>query len=222
MRDRYCSAASFRSALEQRLRAEVFDSGIPLNRLRKDAAFNRLLARLHKTAPDDWALKGGLALIGRLGAGVRATKDADANWRGTRSDLEEALATVEDSDLGDWFSFTIGDARPLHGEGAEGALRYSVQTTLAGRTFEQLTLDVNVIDAEDQRPIELVTLRRNPFEFIGEPVLTIPMVTPAQQLAEKLHAYTRIYRTNAAARAKDLFDMLVIAEQISLPPIGVI
>lgn len=110
MRDRYGSAVSFRSALEQRLRAEAFDSGIPLNRLRKDAAFNRLLARLHKAAPDDWALKGGLALIGRLGAGVRATKDADANWRGTRSDLEEALATVEDSDLGDWFSFTIGDA----------------------------------------------------------------------------------------------------------------
>jgi hypothetical protein len=84
-RDRYQTAASFRTALEQRLRAEAQACGIPLNRLRKEAAFNRLLARLYRAAPNGWALKGGLALIARLGAGIRGTKDADANWRAARS-----------------------------------------------------------------------------------------------------------------------------------------
>jgi hypothetical protein len=125
-------------ALEQRLRAEALTSGIPLNRLRKESAFNRLLARLSHAAPDVWALKGGLALIARVGAQVRGTKDADTNWRATRQDLEDVLFEIEDLDLQDWFRFSIGDARPLQGEGEAGALRYSVTVNLAGRVFEQL------------------------------------------------------------------------------------
>ena len=216
-RDRYKTAALFRTALEQRLRAEAQASAVPLNRLRKEAAFNRLLARLYRAAPNGWALKGGLALIARLGAGIRGTKDADANWRAARSDLEDTLSLVEELDLEDWFGFVVGDARPLQGEGAEGALRYSVNAMIDGRVFEQMSLDVNVIDPRDARPIELVVVQRNPFEFVGQPSLEIPMVTPGQQLAEKLHAYIRRYEDERSSRAKDLFDMLVIADQVQLP-----
>lgn len=119
---------------------------------------------------------------------MRATKDADANWSATYDDLDETLSAVEDADVGDWFAFTVGDARPLQREGDEGALRFPVTAMLDGRVFEQLSLDVNVVSADDRRPIELVIVRRNPFEFIGEPLLRIPMITPGQQLAEKLHA----------------------------------
>jgi hypothetical protein len=111
----------------------------------------------------------------------------------------------------------VGDARPLHGEGAEGALRYSVNARIDGRIFEEMSLDVNLIDPRDARPVELVVVQRNPFEFVGEPSLEIPMVTPGQQLAEKLHAYTRRYEDERSSRAKDLFDMLVIADQVQLP-----
>lgn len=103
------------------------------------------------------------------------------------------------------------------GEGDEGALRYPVMASLDGRVFEQLSLDINILRPDDRRPVELVTIRRNPFEFIGEPPLTIPMVTPGQQLAEKLHAYTRDYDDGRSSRTKDLFDMLVIADQVRLP-----
>lgn len=88
--DRYRDPAAFRRALEQRLRTEARRSEVPLSRLRKEAAFHRLLARLHRAAPERWALKGGLALITRLGAHVRGTKDADANWRSTGSELDDA------------------------------------------------------------------------------------------------------------------------------------
>lgn len=42
-RDRYSSAGAFRTALEQRVRAEAQSSGVPLSRLRKEAAFHRSL-----------------------------------------------------------------------------------------------------------------------------------------------------------------------------------
>jgi len=217
-RDRYRTAAAFRAALEQRLRTEGHATGVPLNRLRKEAAFHRLLARLHRAAPDLWALKGGQALIARLGIEVRATKDADANWRATRHELEEALTAVEDLDLDDWFTFQIGDAHSLQGEGDHGALRYSVIATLDGRAFEHLSLDINIVGPNDVRPVEIVRTRRNPFAFVDELPLEIPMVPPAQQLAEKLHAYTRLYQDEqTSSRAKDLFDMVVIADQVELP-----
>jgi Nucleotidyl transferase AbiEii toxin, Type IV TA system len=216
-RDRYSSAAAFRTALEQRLRAEAQSSGVPLSRLRKEAAFHRLLARLHQTAPATWALKGGLALIARLGAQVRGTRDADANWRATRRELDEALTAVEDLDLNDWFTFNVGDPRVLQGEGDEGALRFPVTAELDGRTFEQVNLDINVVNPQDPRPFERVGVRRNPFAFIDEPALEISMITPGQQLAEKLHAYSRLYHGEPSSRVKDLFDMLVIADEVQLP-----
>ena len=46
-RDRYRTPGVFRAALEQRLRTEGQASRVPLDRLRKEAAFHRLLARLH-------------------------------------------------------------------------------------------------------------------------------------------------------------------------------
>ncbi len=216
-RERYRSAAAFRTALEQRLRREAQDSGVALSRLRKEAAFSRLLVRLYRAAPAVWALKGGFALIARLGAQIRGTKDVDANWRVSHEELEEVLSALEDLDTDDWFTFEIADARTLRGEGEEGALRYPVTVKLDSRVFEQMSLDVNVVGPEDARPVELVKALRNPFEFIDEPSPRIPMVTPAQQLAEKLHAYTRLYADEPSNRAKDLFDMLVIAHQVPLP-----
>lgn len=117
----YSSATAFRQALEDRLKAEALQTGVPYDRLRKEAAFHRLLARLQRVAPQDsWALKGALALIARIGTHVRATRDVDANWRRVQAELEETLDAVIDIDLGDGFEFEIGDATIMEGEGPEG------------------------------------------------------------------------------------------------------
>jgi hypothetical protein len=138
-RDRYASAAAFRAALEHRLRLEAQGTGLTLQRLRKEAAYHRLLYRLQRAAPDSWAVKGGFALILRLGEQARATRDVDANWRATPASLEDALSIVEAMEDGDWFTFDIGDARPLHGEGEDGAYRYAdggTVTAAARETFQ--------------------------------------------------------------------------------------
>lgn len=102
------------------------------------------------------------------------------------------------------------------GEGEQGALRFRIVALMAGREFERFHFDVNLVRGDD-RAIERVRLARNPLAFAGEPPLVLPMIPPAQQLAEKLHAYTRSYGGQTTTRARDLFDMLVIPERVALP-----
>ncbi len=54
---KYASSAAFRRALEDRLRAHSQQTALPLIRLRKLVAFDRLLARLTIGQPATWILK---------------------------------------------------------------------------------------------------------------------------------------------------------------------
>jgi hypothetical protein len=88
----YASPAAMRTALEQRLRDRHRTSKLPLDRLRKEVALQRLLARICAAAPaGSWALKGGIAMIARLGERARTTADADATWRADREQLRDML-----------------------------------------------------------------------------------------------------------------------------------
>jgi hypothetical protein len=55
---RYATAAAFRQALDDRLKAEAANTGLGLTRLRKRVAFELFLRRLVEVAPDRWVLKG--------------------------------------------------------------------------------------------------------------------------------------------------------------------
>ena len=46
----YKTATAFRVALEERLRQRALESGTPLDRLRKEVAFQRLFARMTASA----------------------------------------------------------------------------------------------------------------------------------------------------------------------------
>ena len=124
-----------------------------------------------------------------------------------------------DHDAGDWFSFEIATGRDISAEGPEGGLRFPVLARLDGREFERFTLDVNLLPG-DARPVDLVTLR-NLFEFAGLDAVVVPVIPVAQQLAEKLHAYIRHYGA-ASSRAKDLYDLLVVALELPLPDASVL
>lgn len=218
--------AALRRSLETRLQSHAAASPSPLDRLRKEATLQRLLARLAQVAPPDgWALKGGLLMVARVGQHARATADADITWRAGPAELTRAVEQAAEVDVGDHFGFLVGEPRRLPAEVSEAGLRFPVIARLAGRTFDRVRLDVNIV-ADDPRPVEKVSLR-NLFDFAGLEPVTVPAVTPAQQLAEKLHAYVRRYgirgdryTTRESSRAKDLYDMLVIAEHVPLPPLG--
>jgi predicted nucleotidyltransferase component of viral defense system len=215
-RFRYRTDAALRTALEEHLRQRAHDTGAPLDRLRKEVAHQRLLARLVVVAPTgSWALKGGQALLARLGTQARATKDADATWRAALDHFGDVLEAAVDTDLGDGFRFEAAAPRPMTAETDEGGLRYPILALLDGREFERIQLDVNAVP-DDRRPLESVELR-DLLDFAGIAPPSIPVIPIAQHLAEKLHAYVRDYGNQSNSRPRDLYDMLVIARSLPVP-----
>lgn len=111
----------------------------------------------------------------------------------------------------------MGEPRPLTAETEDGGLRYRIRALLDNRLFERLQLDVNFVPA-DPRPIEYLRLR-GLLGFAGIQPPDVPVVPIAQHLAEKLHGYTRDYGEQNS-RPRDLFDMLVIANSLTVPLAG--
>src|SRR5258707_14676072 len=97
---KYASAATFRVALEDRLKRLAQEEGIDLPRLRRQIAFDRLLCRLFSQPDAPWLLKGGYAMELRLKT-ARTTRDIDlamkrlpvasADWDANVSDVLELL-----------------------------------------------------------------------------------------------------------------------------------
>jgi len=204
----YATPATFRAAVEARLRERARRVPAPAYIVRRQAALERLLMRLTEVAPDRWALKGGLALETRFGTLARVSIDLDADHlhgaEAARADLQRAAI----EDVGDHFGFALVGSEELRDEGVGLAVRYKMDSHLAGRPFEPLQVDVTIAppDPWDAEPLWrsglLTALGLEPFK-----VLLIPL---ERQVAEKLHAYTRTYRGGGTTRGRDLVDLLLI------------
>jgi hypothetical protein len=203
---KYATAGAFRTALEQRLSTASKESGLSVQRLRKLVV--RLLARLLAAAPDRWLLKGGLALDLRLGTRARTTKDMDL----ARGDSEDAatadLLAAQALDLGDYFIFAAERTNALDALLDGAAVRYRVMAELAGRRFEEVVIDIGFGDPVDPPDIVSGPALLN---FAGIEPIAIPVVSLDQHVAEKIHAYTRIYSDGrTSSRVKDLIDLVLI------------
>lgn len=207
---KYKSGSAFRRALEDRLRAQNQSGGLPLFRLRKLVVFDRLLARLNATSPSSWVLKGGFALQLHLGVRSRTTKDIDLLMRHSASPAWDLLRQAGAADLGDWFAFEIG--RPqAEALGDHGGQRFPVHSLLDSRAFERFHVDVGTGDPILEPPEVLSTPDLLAFADIDPvPFPTYPLT---QQIAEKLHAYTRKHKGTESIRVRDLVDLLLIASR---------
>jgi len=178
--------------------------------LRKQAVFDRILARLLVVAPERWILKGGFALDLRLGTHARATKDVDL---ARRDDVEHATADMvaaQNTDVGDYFQFVVErtDALDALLEGA--AVRYRVDCALAGRRFEHVVVDIGFGDPFPVEPDVLPGIGLLDFAEVDRP--QVPTIPLAQHVAEKVHAYARLYGLSGrpSTRVKDLVDLVLI------------
>jgi len=206
----YATATAFRQALEERLRRLSLESNTSLSRLRKLVAFDRLLARMVAADPDLWIVKGGYALEMRLGARARATKDVDAALRAPFEDASNVLAGAASVPLKDWFEFEIGQPSQAATGAPQGGLRFPVRCLLDGRLFESFHLDTG---AGDPLPGEVDYLTGPPLlEFAGISPVRVPAYPLAQQVAEKVHAFTRGHGSREPSRVKDLVDILLIGQ----------
>ncbi len=209
---RYVTGGAFRRALEDRLRTQSLESGVPLVRLRKLVAFERFVARLVIAHPGRWMLKGGLALQLRIGDRARTTKDIDLTFVSERVDALGLLRGAAAVDAADWMSYEV--RLPESERVALAGQRFHVQCLVDARLFEPFHVDVGagVVDASPPDHIEMQSL----LGFAGVEPVTVPCYPVAQQLAEKIHAYSRPHPTGRRTRSKDLVDILLIAEMPGL------
>lgn len=214
--NRYSTPSAFRAALEARLSALSAEQAIALDRLRRQVVFERLLARLVKTMPDTWIVKGGAALEIRLGGRARRSLDLDMATRLNSiggADLHQQLVEVLATDpFEDWFEFLVAAPAGISPDDAGRAgWRFSVDARLAGSRFESIRMDVV------QRVEEIGATSRAVFPallaFAGLLPVEVELVAPAQHFAEKLHAYTRDYGERPNTRVRDLVDMVLLIDE---------
>ena len=191
--NRYKTAAAFRKALEDRLQAMAERERLELQRLRRKVAFNRFLARVF-TGQSGWVLKGGYAMELRL-ANARATRDIDLSYRGgsaagakAENIILELLQKTASIDLGDYFTFQIGQLQFKLDTPVYGGARYPVQAAVNEKLFVAFHVDVAL---GDYIPEELETAEEPDWlSFAGITPAKIRILPAAVQFAEKLHAYT--------------------------------
>ena len=207
---KYATAAAFRAAIEARLKVTGNRAGMAsIARRRKQMVFDRLLARLLIVAPDRWVVKGGFALDLRLGDRARMTKDLDLSRGDNAAAAAADLLAAQSLDLGDFFSFTIERTGGLDAAHDGTAVRYHVTANLAGRRFEDAILDIAFGD-----PLPMSSDRLagpDLFGFAGLEPIEVPALPLEQHLAEKVHAYTRLFGAGgSSSRVRDLVDLVLI------------
>lgn len=212
----YASPAGFRAAVEATLRERAGRLGVPAYIIRRQAALERLIVRLTKVAPNRWALKGGMALETRLGDHARVSVDLDADHAlgadAARADLQRAAV----EDLGDHFGFAITGSEELRDAGVGLAVRYTLESSLAERSFEPLQVDVSISvpdpwDAQPARRPGLLTA-------VGLDPIDVLLVPLERQVAEKLHALTRTYKGGGTTRGRDLVDLMLVLQNERVDP----
>jgi hypothetical protein len=208
---KYGTAAAFRQALDDRLKAQSEQTGLALPRLRKHVAFELFLRRLVVVAPDRWVLKGALALDFRFKATSRPTKDMDLGRADDEDATIEDFTAAQEIVLDDFFSFAVRRTDDLDDAGDFRAIRFHVTAELAGRVFDQFVVDVGFVDSISTEPEEIET--SDLLSFAGIEPVRVPALPLPQHIAEKVHAYTRNYGASgrASTRPKDLVDILLIA-----------
>jgi hypothetical protein len=222
----YKTAGAFRAALETRLQLRAHEEKTDLQRLRRQVAFDRFLARLFPgggQAEHPWILKGGYAMELRVRSarttkdidltlldGARLAKDPGERREQVRGMLQEAAA----SSLKDYFEFRVGEASENLDGAPEGGSRYRAEARMDGREFARFHVDVGIGD-EVLKPVEVIE-GRDWLGFGGIMPPSFPILSREQQFAEKLHAYSLPRGKRVNTRTKDLIDMVLLINQGNL------
>jgi hypothetical protein len=210
----YRSAAAFRAALTDRLRTAAKHSTHQFADLRRQFAYDRLLARVFTAEPDAWVLKGGTYLLARLPE-ARASLDVDLYYAALDEGLDHAIAALREAaamDLGDFFELRLGTPRPRTGVGAL-AVNIPVDARLGNKTFERFPVDLALGAAMTVAPEPTAPL--TPVTIAGLATAVYQGYPLVDQIADKVAATLGGYRDGAvpSTRVRDLPDLTLIAIQ---------
>jgi hypothetical protein len=226
----YQTPQAFRVALETRLRQAAQERSVDLQRLQRQVAFERLMARLFADEIPPWLLKGGYALELRLPGRARSTVDLDLSIPDparipqvvaatepddVRSSAFDHVQKMAERDVGDGFQFLIHQPRTELTGAPGGGFRCRIEARLAGRVFARFHLDIALGDSV-AGPFDWIT-SGDLLAFAGIPPARIAVYPLAQQFAEKIYAYTFPWQDPENTRVKDLVDLVLLIDSRLLP-----
>jgi hypothetical protein len=203
-------------ALETRLRTVALKKNTDLQRVRREVAFDRFLARLFSVKKAPWILKGGYAMELRFKE-ARATKDIDLAWKelfrkGDGSPGQMILNELQDAaalNLKDFFVFTVGEPDEGIEAAPYGGARFPVEARMDGRLFVTFHVDIGIGDVVIEPSDE--TVGKDWLGFAGISSPKVKTILKEQHFAEKLHAYTQP-RQIPNSRVRDLIDMVLLIQ----------
>lgn len=214
------SSQDFRKSLELRLQKAAKEKGMDLQRIRRQVAFDRLLARFFAQPETPFFLKGGYAMELRLSS-ARATRDIDLTFLQRVKNQDDVLSALilndlqqlAAIDLGDYFSYALGETQLDLDNAPYGGARYPVSSFIDGKLFVRFHLDVggDVLTSSTETLIAPDWLN-----FCGISAPSVKIISIEQQFAEKIHAYTLPRGDKPNSRVKDLIDILLLMRMRAL------
>ncbi len=214
----YADPQALRSAIADRLRPLANERGIQLTNLQRQFAYDRLLCRVFTDEPGRWVLKGGTAMLARIGPEARHTRDIDLLSReGSLQEAERALHASTRLDLGDFFTFTLATGQHLT-EGVH-ALRVPVDAHLGLKRFAQFHVDLVTeltMTGSTDSVSELV-----PADIPGLKHATYVAYPLVDHIADKVCALHETHRRASglrepSSRYRDLADLAVFAHTVEV------
>jgi hypothetical protein len=214
----YATAQAFGAAITNRLKGLAGVSGYSASQLRRQFAYDRLLARLFIGSPEEWILKGGVSMIARL-AIARHTADVDLVAKADSADAAlVALRSAATHNLGDFFTFRFESPRSLV-QGVEG-LRIPTEAWLGPRIFERFGVDlvtgVMITGCpEEAEPLLSLTIP-------GLPRPRYRLYPLVDSVADKVMAIVETHQGRPSTRFRDLVDLVLIAhsQQVRADDLG--
>lgn len=205
----YATAAAFRRALEDRLKAEAKARGRSVEELRREFLFQRFLAMLFSAPDAQWVLKGGASLLMRL-VEARFSRDLDLLRLGTLGP-EQAISELRELTAprhGDHLTFVIEEES--HYSTINPVVEINVTAYIGavyGRFPIDLATDLHLVSAPDRiRPQPVV-------DVPGLPALPELVVYPlTDQVADKVCAMFEVHgqSQSPSSRYRDLLDLALI------------
>lgn len=195
-------------------RARLHDHWV--QRLRRELAYRRFLARIFTAQPDQWVLKGGVALQFRLDPN-RPSNDIDLAHLAHGADHAVALRQLRIaamSNLVDGFVFTIGEASPAQDE--DRAITVLVTARIGSKEFTSFRVDMP--PPRDDIPNDTIVTS---VDALGVAALDempqLRLIALDQQIADKVCAMFERYGAakRPSARSRDLGDLAMLAAQCS-------
>lgn len=211
----YDTPRALLDAIAARVRNAV-EAGSPYtaSQLRRQFAYDRLLARVFLAEPDRWVLKGAGNLLARI-PHARYSLDLDLLYTGELNAAVDALREAAGRDLGDHFRFDIGSARGTL-IGVRG-LTLPVVSRVGPRLFEPFSVDLVVELTMTGQPETVGPL--HPIRLDGLITTAYRGYPIADQIADKHCAIIERHGPHGdlpSTRYRDLVDLVLIATTQSI------